>query len=189
MPDPANPPLTAILARAHAAPARLGSTRLVLVDGRAGAGKSTLAARLGAALGAQVLHGDDMYEGWTGLTTLWGVLGDQILAPLAAGRPGSFRRWDWGRAERAEAIEVPPAPFLVVEGVGVAQEAARPYASVVVWVDAPWDERLRRGLERDGDAMRDDWERWEADERHFHVQHGTDAAADILIDGTAPIAD
>jgi pantothenate kinase-related protein Tda10 len=115
-----------------AAPARLGRTRLVLVDGPAGSGKTTLAGRLAATLGCGVLHGDDMYEGWGGLPTLWETLGEQVLEPLARGEAGRFRRWDWARGERAEWIEVPAADALVVEGVGVAGRRARPYASLVM---------------------------------------------------------
>ena len=65
--DP-HPPLTSFAALAEqvrAAPAKLGRTRLVCIDGPAGAGKTTFAARLADALvpDAVVLHMDDLYDG------------------------------------------------------------------------------------------------------------------------------
>lgn len=68
--------------RVRAAPARAGGTRVVAVDGPAGSGKSTFAARLSAALGAPVVHLDDLIPGWTGL--------DQ---PPRGSSSGYSRRW------------------------------------------------------------------------------------------------
>lgn len=179
-----NPSVSNIVALAQSRPPRLGATRLILVDGPAGSGKTTLAARLGEVLEAQVLHGDDIYEGWHGLGTMWPVLGEQILEPLARGVDGVFRRWDWEAHARAETIEVPAAPWLVIEGVGVAQRGARPYASLVVYVEAPWELRLARGIERDGEQMRGEWEQWQAEEETFLAAESTREAADIVLDGT-----
>jgi uridine kinase len=167
----------------------LGTTRLVLIDGPAGSGKTTLADRLAEVLRAQVVHGDDIYEGWSGLHTMWPVLGGQILEPLARGTDASFRRWDWVRDERAESIHIPKAEFLVIEGVGVAQRAARRFASLVVFVEAPAEVRLKRGVERDGNAMRADWVAWQRSEQELFAREGTRGAADVVVDGTAPVPD
>ena len=50
-------------------------------------------------------------------------------------------------------VEVPPAPWLVVEGVGSGAAALAAYITVLVWVEVDDDLRLARGLERDGDEM------------------------------------
>ena len=184
-----NPSVSALRLHVLSAPARLGRTRLVLVDGPAGSGKTTLAARLAAALGCQVLHADDMYEGWGGLPGLWTVLGGQVLEPLARGEAARFRRWDWERNERAEWIEVAAADALVIEGVGVASRRAREFASLVAYVEAPWDVRLARGIARDGEAMRAEWIRWEEAEAPHLAGEGTREAADVVVDGTRPIPD
>jgi hypothetical protein len=188
------PSIEALRLLVLAAPARLGRTRLVLVDGPAGSGKTTVAGRLAAALGCGLLHGDDMYEGWGGLPTLWETLGEQVLEPLALGEVARFRRWNWARGERAEWIEVEAvdgrgADALVVEGVGVAGRRARPYASLVVYVEAPRDVRLARGVERDGEALREEWLRWEAAEAPILLAEGTREASDLIIDGTIPVPD
>lgn len=171
------------------APARCGATRVVLIDGPAGSGKTTLAERLGKALGAQVVHADDMYEGWTGLPVLWDILGKRILEPLSRGEKAGFEGWDWAASARAERIDVLAADAVVIEGVGVAQRAARKHASLVLYVDAPWPERLARGVARDGESMRAQWEVWQCAEEEFLNAEGTLQASDVVVDGLAPVPD
>jgi len=191
-----------IAAAVRAAQPRLGATRLVLVDGPAGSGKTTLANDVAVALGGApsrgagtfdpaaplpaipILHGDDMYEGWSGLTSLNDVLVGQVLEPLSHGVEGGFRMWDWHRSRRTHRIPVPPTQFLVVEGVGVASRAARDHASFVAYVEAPWEARLARGVARDGEAMRDEWLRWHPIEDQYLAEQGTREAADVVVDGT-----
>lgn len=170
------------------APPRLGPVRLVCVDGPAGSGKSTLAGRLAEAVGGVVVHLDDLYEGWSGLGGVWPRVEEQLLAPLAAGRPARYQRYDWDRSAFAEWRDVPVPPVLVLEGCGSAPTAVDGRASLVVWVEAPSDVRLQRGLARDGEALRDEWLRWmDLEEQHFTAER-TRERADVLVDGTAPYA-
>ena len=110
----------ALAASVRGAPARLGGTRLVCVDGPAGSGKTTLASRLTTDLGGSVavVHMDDLYAGWS-LDGAADRLVDGVLRPIAGARPGSFFRYDWG-AGRFDAVPVPVpvCDVLVVEGCG-----------------------------------------------------------------------
>ena len=158
---------------------RLGRVRLVCVDGPAGSGKTSFAAALSAALGgAQIVHLDDLYEGWSGL--------EGVAAPLAAGNPGRFQRYSWEIERFAEWLDVPVATELVVEGCGSADRLVNDFAVLRVWVEAPPSVRLARGLDRDGEALRHHWLRWtELEAAHF-VREGTRSRADLLVDGDAP---
>lgn len=196
--------------RVRAQPPTLGTIRLVLVDGPGGSGKTTLAGRLAVALGGapcqgpdavqsgvhrdegaavQVLHADDMYEGWGGLPSLGDIEMDQVLTPMARGETGRFRVWDWHRGERGHEVVVTARDVLIIEGVGVAMRGARSLASLVVWVEADPDERLRRGIERDGEATRDDWVRWQRAELEEFARQGTRAAAHVRVDGNRALPD
>ncbi len=166
---------------------RLGTVRLVLVDGPAGSGKTTAAARLADALGAPVVHMDDLYAGWSGLGgDVWDRLRRQVLEPLAAGRPGRYQRYDWDDGRFAEWHDVPLPETLVVEGVGSAARAVDPWATLRVWVEVGPELALERGIARDGEPMRDEWLRWSALERVHFLTDGTAGRADVLVDGSAP---
>jgi uridine kinase len=162
-------------------PATLGGGRLVCLDGPAGSGKTTLA----EAFQAPVVHMDDLFEGWSGLPRIDAQL-DGLLGPLSEGRAGSYRRYDWLAGEYAETVAVEPAPLLVLEGVGSGARRFESLQTVLVWVEAPYDVRLRRGLERDGDAFAPHWEQWAADEQELFAREQTRQRADVVVDGTRP---
>ncbi len=126
---------------------------------------------------------DDLYDGWEGLPHLTGQL-DALLRPLAAGRPGSYRRYDWEADRYAETVTVDPVPLLVLEGVGSGSRSHADLSTVLAWVSAPAELRLRRGLERDGAGLRERWEQWMADEDDLFAREGTAQRADVLVDGT-----
>jgi uridine kinase len=182
-------PIDALLDRVQAAPARLGRIRLISVDGPAGSGKTSLAARLADRAEARglkvlVLHMDDLYDGWDGATRGFGLLRDHVLSRLAEGREGRYRRYDWNLGAYAELHVVPVGvDLLIVEGVTAADRGAEPWPSLRIWIETSNDVRLERGIDRDGEALRDrwlDWMRWERD--HFAAEN-TRERADLIVDG------
>jgi uridine kinase len=173
-----------LAAYVRAAPPRLGLVRLVCVDGPTCSGKTTLAGRLAAALDTTaVVHLDDLYEGWDGLPGVGARLEEWVLAPLRAGRPGRYRRYDWHRGAYAEWHEVPVVPVLVVEGVGAAGRTTDPYATLRIWVEAPTPVRVARAEVRDQGAFGPYWDAWAAAERDHFAAEDTRARADLLVDG------
>ncbi len=178
--------LGAVLALLERREPTLGGGRLVCIDGPAGSGKTTLATAVaGAVSGASVVHMDDLYPGWSGLGRVDAQLED-LLVPLGEGRPGSYRRYDWHAGEFAETVRVAPASLLVLEGVGSGAERFGELHTVLVWVEAPYAERLRRGIERDGDAFAPHWEQWARDEHDLFARERTRERADLVLDGTSP---
>jgi len=161
----------------------LGTGRLVCVDGPAGSGKTTLGTALAEATGAQLIRGDDLMEGWRGLSSVGRQL-ETMCAALAEGRPGSYEHFDWEHDRFDHTVDVPPAPWLVVEGVGSGAAAIAAYTTVLVWVEVDDDLRLARGMARDGEAMRDHWLTFMADERALFASERTRERADVLVDGT-----
>lgn len=183
-----------LAARVLAAPARLGGVRFVAVDGRAGSGKTTFARRLAEALraaGAEVaeLHVDDLLDGWSDLDGYWTRLECGVLAPLRGGVDGAYRRYDWHRGRFEPdwaAVAVPEV--LLLEGVGSARARARPELSLSVFVTAPREIRLARGLARDGESLRGEWTRWMGlEDAHFATDR-TATTVDLVVDGN-PVID
>ncbi len=168
-------------------PPTVGTGRLVCVDGPAGAGKTTLgealahgARRLVAS--TRLIHMDDLFEGWEGLPEAGRRLRQDIVDPLAEGRSGSYRRWDWLAGGWAETHVVDPVSLLVVEGVGSGSAEVAERIGILVWVEAPDDLRLARGLARDGAGLRHRWQQWMADERAHFRRHATQNRADVTVD-------
>lgn len=189
--------LQVVLARVRDAPARLGpaagdlqpagevqgcAVQLVCIDGPAGSGKTSLAEQIGAATGAHVVHMDDLYHGWSGLLDVHVRVREQILAPMASGDVGCYQRYDWYAEQFTDWVEVPRAGLLVLEGCGAGSRVAQPYLSLLIWVDAPDEVRLRRGLERDGAALEPQWRAFMADEQILYARERTAERADLHLD-------
>ena len=178
--------VTAVVSLALTARARCGEVVVVALDGPSGAGKTTLARGIELALEpagpVAVVHMDHLYPGWDGLAQAAGLLTTQVLEPLARGDRAAYRLWSWVRDEWAGTREVPPCRFLVVEGCGSSVEPAGSYAAVSVFVDADLALRMRRGIERDGEAYRPQWQRWADQETALFSADATRERADLVLD-------
>jgi hypothetical protein len=163
-------------------PPTLGRGRLICVDGPAGSGKTTLAAEIARLSGAPVLHMDDMFEGWNGLPSITGQL-ESLLRPMAGGRAGAYRRWDWPGNAWAETIVVAPARLLVLEGVGSGSGDVADLVTVLAWVEVPYELRMARGLERGGVGVAENWRHWAVEEQELFARERTRERADVVLDG------
>lgn len=170
------------------APPRVGTTRLVAIDGCAGSGKSTLSRRLAGACQARgestvVLHTDDLLSGWHDVTGFWQRLHRWVLNPLRRGQIARYRRFDWPTNRfGVEWHQVATPAVLIVEGVTSAQAVARSELALSVLVTAPPEVRLARGIARDGEALRPQWVRWMREESaHFRAAAAT--LVDVVVDG------
>ncbi|GAA1809749.1 AAA family ATPase [Nocardioides hankookensis] len=154
---------------------------MICVDGPSGSGKTTLAAEIVRSDPMAVLvHMDDLFEGWDGLPRVDAQL-DGLLRPLAAGRAGSYRRYDWVAGAYAETVTVAPVPLVVLEGVGSGSQGVADLVTVLVWVEAARDVRMARGLDRDGEAFAPYWEAWAVGEQEHFDRHRTRDRVDLVI--------
>ncbi len=177
MPSRSNDPVEQALRRGaaeviEAVVAVAASNPVVLIDGRAGAGKTTLSRMVAAnwpvAGRPQLIALDSLYPGWDGLDAGAERALHDILRPHARGLLSTWRRWDWEDEVEAEAYAVTPALGVILEGCGALNAASARLADVRVWVESPAPSRKRRALDRDGDGFRPHWDRWAAqEERHL----------------------
>lgn len=148
-----------LAARVLAVP--VSGPRIVAVDGRGGAGKSTFAGRLAVALGdAPVVHTDDFADragrGW------WALLEEEFLTRLTSGT-------------------------YVLEGVSSSRRAIAGRLTYAVWMHVPTGRRVTRGIARDGPAAAADWPGYEAEEDAFFAADPVQARADLFVDGAPTI--
>ena len=167
---------------------------IIAVDGRSGAGKTTLAVELAARLRqhhkVSLFHLEDIYPGWNGLMPGIERYVGTVLKPLSEGMAAEWTSWDWDKHYDGGLNVTLPAEIVIVEGVGAAADAARPMLDAVVWVEASGDERRRRALTRDGSTYEPYWDSWAAQEDEWLSRDQVISAADIrvqnLADGSAP---
>jgi uridine kinase len=162
-------------------------TVLVAIDGRGGAGKSTLANLIAARLpNVTTVRTDDFTRprvtGWD-----WRRLKEEVLEPLARDRPGRYRRHDWGTDAPAEWHDVPVGGLVVVEGVGAMRSELGRYWDRAIWVECGRALRLERGVARDGEAMRAQWTNvWMPEEDRYVRRDRPRARADHVVSGERP---
>jgi uridine kinase len=162
------------------------SPSIVAIDGPAGAGKTTLANNLALAMSTtlrvQVIHMDDLYNGWDK------ALGEELTKTLEhltsehlVGKPLVYSRFNWAANEFDEATTAPVADLLILEGVGSGQSAIREKLVALLWIDIEYNQGLARVLERDGISLEIQMQQWLVQqEQHFRVE-GTQNAADFIL--------
>ena len=164
---------------------------IVAVDGRGGAGKTTLTSMLvSASPGAQVLHIDDV--DWNEPLYQWDHLLVTALGELHRAGSLDFTPPAWHRHGREGSIVVPAsAPFVIVEGTGAGMRAVVDLIDVHIWVQTDDGVAEERGIGRDtalgvnGDAEETIhfWHWWMAGERSFFAADRPWERAHLIVSG------
>lgn len=155
-----------VLARVRSLVAGLARPPVVAVAGHGGAGKSTLALRLGADLGVhedQVVGTDGLYaQTDTARAAMWDLHDWPVLIDLLTrvrSEPPPQRltyRYRWYGGEEGN-VDEPMPPVVIVEGIRVIRPELMPLYDLGVWIDLapePAAERAkaRNRLQGDSDA-------------------------------------
>jgi uridine kinase len=149
------------------------------IGGRGGSGKTTLAALVP---GAQLVGTDEFWDG-DGFDLE--RLRREVFEPLGDAREARYASWDWEARRPGGERRVSPDGIVVVEGVCALHRIFRDAYDVRVWVEAPYETRLARGVERDGEAARATWvERWMPMEDAYVDRDDPVACADVVVDGS-----
>lgn len=169
-------------------------TPIILIDGRAGSGKSTFAKQLKGNLflrgeaAPTLVSMDDLYPGWEGLKDGSFYLERNILNPLSQGRKASWKKWDWARGERGNPSEPGNGwreflggNTLLIEGCGSLSQHSSETAHLRVWVEASESERRRRFHDRDAGSFDQYWSIWAAQEDEFYAAEKSKDLADFVI--------
>lgn len=159
-----------------------GPVRVIAVDGPSAAGKSTFAGRLARELGAPLIGSDDFPLPWDAKPLSWWPNAALILKELEQGRTAILKPYHWQTATYGEPRRIPPAPIVVLEGVGAAWQGCP--AAYRIWVDAPYEVRRLRALDRDGEEYLPAWESWALKEDEHYAADQTRAHADLVIDSS-----
>ena len=146
-------------------------TSVIALDGRAAAGKSTLAAALAETLQAAVIHMDDFFLppalrtpqrlDRPGGNIHYERFAEEVLPRLRGGQAFCYRRFDCRTMDYGGWAEVPAAPILLVEGAYAHHPFFGRYADLTVFCDISPARQKQRILARNGregwPAFRDRW--------------------------------
>lgn len=136
---------------------------VLLIDGRAGCGKTTLAEGLALTYDADVVHMDDLTPGWFGLREA----SEELVRMLESGRA---RRYDWVAKSRTDEIAIDSNRSLIVEGCGSLTPRSVALATHTLWIECDDELRRERAIGRDGEMFAQFWEEWSEQElEHLRV--------------------
>jgi uridine kinase len=172
---------------------------LLALDGRSGAGKSTVARQVGARLAALVIDGDDFYRGgddafWRARSAVEKVelvidwrRQRALLSQLARGEPVTWQPYDWDADDGSLGADMAarPAGVVILDGAYSARPELADLYGLRVLLDVPSAVRRARLLDREGERYRAEWEaRWAAAEDLYFEELMPPEAFDLVLDGT-----
>jgi uridine kinase len=146
---------------------------LIAIDGRAGAGKTTLAARLFEELSVsktvEVIHMDDLYDGWeNALSERLTQSLESIVKSHQNNATFEIDIFDWQSMSFDSKRQIIPVDILILEGVGAGQKVVRDAGATLYWLDIDAEVGIQRVLNRDGFQIASQMKQWQiAQERHF----------------------
>ena len=154
---------------------------IIAIDGRCGAGKSTLANKLACELGCNLIHMDDFFlplEKRTperlsipGGNTDVERFSDEVMLPLKSGLPFSYRPYDCHKASFGEPVKVEPAKITTIEGSYSCHPKLWECYDLRIFVDIDPVTQLERIVARNGkDAAKVFEARWiPFEEKYFET--------------------
>ena len=173
-------------------PPGLGRTRLGVVDGPSGSGKSSFARLWTTYLREQVrpgrlsvsLFSADLLATWADPFGWFDRFDADVLGPLAQGRDGHVQVTDWtsGEPRPGAWMAVPVVDVLILEGVSSGRMALGDRVGVSVWLKTPGrGTRLEHAVARDGESARAHLAAWQDAEDAFFAVDRPGNRADFLI--------
>jgi uridine kinase len=159
--------------------------QIILIDGPAGAGKTTLSLKLKAELNCEVVHLDYLYDGWDGA---FGQALPQTLTSLISafksGEDFELPVFNWESMSFDSVRTIKASNILIIEGVGAGQSSVRALGSKLYWVEVEDAIGLQRVLDRDGFEIEKQMRRWKEREAEHFRQERTRDFADFIISTT-----
>lgn len=165
---------------------------IIAIDGRCGAGKSTIAARLAEELNATLFHMDDYFLRPEQRTPeRFSTPGEnidherfleEVLIPLKEGRTITYSPYSCTTQTLLDPITVTPADIVIVEGSYALHPTLRAYYDLRVFLTLFPREQEARIRARNGDAI---WpmfkNRWIPMEEAYHIYCEVEKFSDLIL--------
>ena len=114
----------------------------------------------------------------------WRRVRDQVLLPLSRDEIGRYQRYDWLKDELAEWHVVPTGGIAIIEGNFSTRRELLSFYDFTIWIEAPHEVRLQRGLLRGGEDTRERWlTEWMPEEDRYIEAENPAGRVDLVLDG------
>jgi uridine kinase len=165
---------------------KCGQTKIIVIDGPAGSGKTTLAKSLSGLLeNCPIIHMDEIYDGWENALSpkTSQDLVEWVINPLLESRSIEFVKYDWYLEKRIEKVVINLPKVLIIEGVGSSSFEISKHASLKLWIEVNKETGINRVLTRDGQQIQEQMKKWQSQESKFFIENNSKENSDIWIDG------
>jgi len=163
---------------------------LIAIDGPAGAGKTTLAAKFFTEFSIDksvvVIHMDDLYDGWD--NALSNALSSTLAKILQAYKTRSVLTlpiYNWSTMGFDSTRSFQPSEIVIIEGVGAGQKIVRDAGAILYWLDIEPEIGLARVLQRDGFEIESQMRQWQITQDAHFAGDATRKHADHIITSQA----
>ena len=165
---------------------KCGQTKIIVIDGPAGSGKTTLAKSLSGLLeNCPIIHLDEIYEGWENALSpkTSQDLVEWIINPLLENNLIEYIKYDWNLEQRIEKVVINNSKVIIIEGVGSSSFQVSKHASLKLWIEVNKETGINRVLTRDGLHIQEQMKTWQSQESKFFIENNSKENSDIWIDG------
>jgi len=165
---------------------KCGQTKIIVIDGPAGSGKTTLAKSLSGLLEyCPIIHMDEIYEGWENALSpkTFKDLVEWIINPLLENNSIEYIKYDWNLEQRIEKVVINNSKVMIIEGVGSSSFEVSKHASLKLWIEVNKETGINRVLTRDGLRIQEQMKTWQSQESKFFIENNSKENSDIWIDG------
>jgi uridine kinase len=159
---------------------------VVAIDGRCGAGKTTLANTLKLIYNAAVIPMDHFFPPDKNSDSIANIDADrfvkEVLEPLRRGETFTYKPYDCGSGSFGEPITIEKSDVTVIEGSYSHFIPFREFEDITVFLTVPSDEQLRRIKIRTPEAAETFRTKWIPLEESYFEQSAAQSKADIVYD-------
>ncbi len=160
--------------------------RVIAIDGPAGAGKTTLAAKFLAdyqtTQSVSIIHMDDLYAGWeNALDQRLTAKLSEIVTAFKSGSSITIDIYNWAKSSFDAVETISPSDILIIEGVGAGQKVVREAGATLYWLDIEPAIGLARVLARDGHEIEAQMHQWQQQQAQHFLSDLTRNHADYIL--------